>query len=617
MLQITTGKVFKMASGRENLLRGVLYTNLHLEYMNDTALEGPLFGRLIQTSELSSSPHMVVYEFTERIESTPLGPSMVISHGADQYVQDMAMVMSFFFRCTCSPDIDLVRRLIGGQRGTATGISPQSVVHRVFEKELFLKSGQSSEFVQFVNHLLGLQRTTYLGVMNAIRTFVTGIHRVADDLELAYTLLVAAIESLAQNFDGFTADWDSVADEKRSAIDQALTGSDDEIAQRVRAAMVEFEHIALGRRFREFVVSNVSCEYFSGPFEKDSFPPGRSDLPELLSVAYKARSQYVHQLKELPDALTIGHNQVETVTLIDGRQRMLTLQGIVRLFRDVIMTFVQRQPIVEKEDYDYSHELAGVSWVRFGPRANLADVDADIPKVGRHMLEEFLEHLANGLMNVPKATVPDITALLTKFLSLAQRMKRDERRPYFVMLVLFNCIAGEKLLSLTHSLKTLMDSDFKDACPESLLAYAFCQKVPPFSISGQQAAFRSYMRKRGNPSGLRFPHVFESAMALELAERYRVAGILESCRETASLAADDYPENEKFRESLGQLTDTTPLNWHSLLLQNEAVASDDNGSSEQHGASGELVGRRVKRSVRVLQKRPSRRRKTGRYQASS
>jgi hypothetical protein len=606
VLQITTGKVFTRPSARENLLRGVLYTNLRLEFMNDAALAAPSFGRVVQTSELSSFPHMVVYEFTERIEADQSGRNIRVSHGADPYVQDMGMVMSFFFNCTCSPDIDLVRRLLGGRPGTSTGKSPASVIRRIFDKDIFLKTGESAEFVKFANHLLGLKRKTYLGVMDAIRTFVTGIHRVADDFELAYTLLVAAIESLAQNFDDFTPDWESVADDKRNPIDQALEGSSKQVAQRVRTAMLGFEHIALGRRFQEFVVANVSSEYFSGPFEKDSFPPGRSDLPELLSAAYKARSQYVHQLKELPDALTLGNSQVESVTLIDGRQRMLTLQGIVRLFRNVIMTFIYAQPVVDKEVYDYRHELAGVTWVRFGPRANLADVDAELPKVGRNMLEEFLEHVGNVFMDVPGAIVPDVTPLLTKFLSLAHGMKRDERRPYFLMLVVFNSVAGPKSLSLARPLEKLLEADFKDACPESLLAHAFFQQAPTFSLDAHQAAMRAYMRKRGRPSGLRFPRVFEAAVALELAERYRIAGMFDRCRETAVHAADDFPEHAELRAAVAHINDTVPLNWSNLLLPTRASPDDStNGSvsSTLAATPGKIIHRRVKRSVRALRKR--------------
>jgi hypothetical protein len=178
VLQITTGKFFAQPAVRENSLRGVLYTNLRLKFMNDTATDSPMFGRLSQTSELGNFPKMIVYEFTERLETPPNRPGVIASHGADSYVQDMAMVVSLFFNCTCSPDIDLVRRLIGGQRGTATGENPQSLVQRVFDRELFPQPGEFENFTAFLNHILGLERKTYLGVMRAIRTFVTGLQRI-------------------------------------------------------------------------------------------------------------------------------------------------------------------------------------------------------------------------------------------------------------------------------------------------------------------------------------------------------------------------------------------------------------------------------------------------------
>jgi hypothetical protein len=77
----------------------------------------------------------------------------------------------------------------------------------------------------FVGRLIGLPRQTYLGVMRAIRTYINGMHRIADDLELAYTLLVASVESLAQDFDGHESDWASYDQRKRQAIDEAFVGS--------------------------------------------------------------------------------------------------------------------------------------------------------------------------------------------------------------------------------------------------------------------------------------------------------------------------------------------------------------------------------------------------------
>ncbi|MBA5686337.1 hypothetical protein [Rugamonas apoptosis] len=540
--------------------------------MNDDVLSASSFGRLVQSSELSASPKMVVYEFVERIEAPSDGPGVLISHGADAYLQDMSMIVSLFFNCTCSPDIDLVRRLISGVAGTATRKVPQRLLRRTFDKDVFLQPDDSKEFVNFINQLLGLERKTYLGVMRAIRTYVTGLHRVADDLELAYTLMVAAGESLTQDFDGYESDWDSIQEKKRVPIDEALESAPAEVAERVREAVISIEHVALSRRFQEFVAANVSADYFEGNFEEHANPPGRSELLGLLEAAYKARSQYVHNLRQLPGMVSMLPGHVETVLPIEGRQRMLTLQGLARLIRDVIISFVCKQPVVDKESYDYHSELSGVVTVRLGSQAWIADTSGDISKLGRDRLEAFLEQFS-GVPSGGKVT--DISDLLRSYLSHATKMKADARRPYWVMLVLFNSIAKEKSVPISGAFNKLMDRDFKTVSAESLLLHAYLSQAVDCTIEEQFQTFQRYKKRRGNAGGIRFPRLFEAAIGLELAERYRALGQYERFRETATLTADDYPEHLELRASLKSLSNDVPISWPDILLPKRSAASTD------------------------------------------
>lgn len=564
MLQITTGKFFARDAGRVNYLRGTLFTNLRLDGWPQQVLEHPLFGRIVQTSELNSIPKTLIYEFTERIEAPLSGPGLIVSNGADPYLQDMATLISFAFNCTCSPNIDLVRRLTSEQRGIATNRAPNTLVRRVFDKELFSRPSESKEFVHFVAHLLGLQRTTYLGVMRAIRTYVTGLHRVADDLELAYTLMVAAGQSLAQDFDGHTSDWESVSEHKRRAIDQALNEAPGDLAAQVREAVLSFEHTSLARRFQAFVAANVAPEYFCAQFEKNSHPVGRSDLPEVLATAYQARSQYVHQLHQLSDMVTLSLGHVETV--IEGRRRMLTLQGLSRLMRHIIMTFVQRQPTVEKEEYNYSLELAGVAQVRLAPSFWVAHADGDISAEGRNKLEGFLEELANVEVGLPGASVTDISEVLGKFAKQAPNIKLDNQRPYLALLVMFNAIAGEKAITRSKTLEGLIQKILGVPCSEALVALAYFGETAEFSLEDHCRAFLDYKRRRASKSGIRFPRLFEAAIALELAERYRSAGLFEDARKVVSEAADDYPDHTELRKLAVAITADKRLSWREVLL---------------------------------------------------
>lgn len=566
MLQITTGKLFSGATGRENHLRGVLFTNLHIAGWPEQVIEGPLFGRLTQTSELANYPKTLLYEFTERMEAYQSEPGVIISHGADPYIQEIATIVSFALNCTCSPDVDLVRRLTSGQKGIATMQAPSKYVRRIFDKEVFSQKGESDEFILFINQLLGLERKTYLGVMRAIRTFVTGLHRIADDLELAYTLMVAAGESLAQDFDGHTSSWESVAEQKRDAIDSALLEAPEDLAQRVREAVLSYEHTALARRFQAFVADNVAPEFFLAKTEMTACPVGRSDLTEVLAVAYQMRSQYVHQLRQLPDMITHGHGHSETI--IDGRRRMLTLQGLARLMRHVIMTFVKRQSTVDREVYNYTRELAGVVLMPLAPNCWIANADGDISEKGRDKLEGFLEEFASLLMK-QSATITDISEVLKWFVAQAPNLKASHRRPYLTLLVMFNAVAGEKAIPRSASVEALIQKELAAPCPETLVALAYFDEVPEWTIEDHGHAIREYKRRRGSKSGIRFPRLFEAAITLQWAERYRSAGQFERCKEAIANAADDYPEHDELRRLVLDIAEDKPINWKDALLPKE------------------------------------------------
>jgi hypothetical protein len=594
MLQISTGKLFRLPVQSENKLRGILYTNLHLDFGTGSNIEDSLLGKLLQTSELGGSPKKIVYEFIERIEARPSGPQLIVSHGADSYLSDMAMLISLFFNCTCSPDIELVNRLIGNHAGTATGRVANMVMRKVFDKDVFATQGEQQGFVEFYRHLMGLNRKVYLGVMRAIRTYVTGLHRIADDLELSYTLMVAAGESLTQEFDGYSSNWLSVSEQKRRPIDESLKGVDVDIAERVRAAILSVEHVSLGRRFQAFIAEHVSAHYFAQSFEKYSSPPGRDDLPELLESSYKARSSYIHQLLSLPDCVAGSRLPAETVIPIGRRGRMFTLNGLARLVRDVIIEFTLRQSVVDREIYDYTRELSGVSVVRFASEYWIADVPEDMAGSGRDKLEAFLEQFSLVLMEVPDASLTDISGLLRHFLSKAPQLKKANRLSYWVMLLMFNDVAGQSRVRISPSLAKLIDADFSQLSIELMLVLAYFGKELDYSLDARYSVLEKYWRKRGEKSGVRFPRLFEAAIGIQLAEAYRLKDGPEKCREILVRVAENFPENEELRNAAFSSDYSQIFDWKNLLLPRK-------GEFQTTDVQKDV--RRVKHNVRAPKRR--------------
>lgn len=563
MLQIATGKLFTRPASRENRLRGMLYTNAI--FTREDAVETTV-GGLFPSSSYSIRPSVLVYEFSERIEDEEHGPGVLVSSGVEPYLQDYSVVVCFALNCVCTPDIDLARRLTTGQRGLATRVAPQTLVRRFFDGEVWCKPDELKFLEEFVEKLIGLPRRTFLGVMRALRTYVNGMHRIADDLELAYTLLVASVESLAQDFDGHESDWDSFDERKRTAVDEALSGADEGIAQRVREALLRVEHVALARRFREFTVAHTPSTYFRQPSDSaNGSLLGRSDLAEVLGTAYQSRSKYVHQLRQLPDAVTLGHGHGETA--IEDRATHLTLQGLSRLMRSVIIEFVVRQPTVLHEPYNYHLERSGVVQVRMAPQFWVGRAEGDITKAGRDKLEGFLQQLASCLLREPDAVVTDLRPVLAVACEVVPRLEKRLRLPYLALHALFNMhVAKQDLAAMPSAIEMLIQEELGEPSSEALIAHALVGQTVQWSLEVHQVALNTYLRRRAAANGLRFPRLFEAAIALELAERLRCAGDMDGCRGVVALAVENHPGHTGLLAAETNLLPAVPICWRDVML---------------------------------------------------
>ena len=310
-MQIASGKLFTDAPQQRNDLRGVLHTNLQL--LTTDPIETAA-GTILPTSSFSDRRGQLVYEFTELIEDPPaLG--VVASHGIAPYIADFAAVFSIALNVICAVTPEGASRLIGEEPSTHVGYKASSFVPRVFDRQVVCDHDEFRALIPFVHDLISLRRRSFLAAMRAIRTYVSALHRIVDDLALAYTLFVAAIESLAQQFDNFQPVWEDYDVSKRLKIDAALGNAPEDTVSRVRAALLETEKVSLGRRFREFALSHVGPGYFRAQAAGVEAPASLSDLPDALRQAYGLRSRYLHTLTELPRPLTVAAIPGEVVRI--------------------------------------------------------------------------------------------------------------------------------------------------------------------------------------------------------------------------------------------------------------------------------------------------------------
>ncbi len=249
MLQIITEKFYKTGERYETLHRAVFFTNYRM-FARASRIETPV-GVLLPTTGLEGLAAMTC-EMLEKIEKHPDGdqPGVMISTGGASLLNDFAAVVAFALDITCTPDPDLTRRLLATER-PSLGVQtvPNNFMKRTFDKQVISKEGDADVLAQFVTHLVGLERKRFEAAMRSIRQYITGLHRIADNVSLAYTQLVMSVESLSQQFDGHVAEWADYDHRKREKIDEALDGAPAEIGAKLRDAVLANEHVSVVRQF--------------------------------------------------------------------------------------------------------------------------------------------------------------------------------------------------------------------------------------------------------------------------------------------------------------------------------------------------------------------------------
>ena len=535
MLQIASGKFFSQPPTRSNPLRGVLHTNLQMGNRDpiDTAA-----GRLSPTSS-TSLPSAVVYEITELIEDPPV-PGAVASHLVEAYIGDFASVVSFVLDVTCTPDAELARRLTSGHMGHPGAVPHWKLIRRVFDTEVWCKDEDAAHLVKVVAELIGLCRKPYLAAIRAIRTYAKGLHRLADDPELTYTLMVACIESLSEGFNAGQPAWGDYPEDERRKVDIALGDADERTATRVREALLEIEHLAVRRRFCDFALDHVEPSFFREEALGLEGPVGRAELAGALQRAYELRSRHIHELKELPVLFTTGFHHGETITI--NRETMLTLQGITRLTRHVITQFIARQPKAVTEEYNYRPERWGIVTVPLAAHHWVGRVDNLKVRSGRKRLEGFLSQVGARVTGQSDTPFTDMRDVLRWAERRWQNMSEVQRRPFLALYVVYNrlFLSDAPMAGLTNATQTYQ-RELRDQSAETMILHLLLGTVPDWPIREHQAVHDAYLRAQGKRNCLKVPKNLTAGLSLALAERYRLAGDPDRAKTSITTAVDNYP----------------------------------------------------------------------------
>lgn len=566
-LQIASGKLFRSKPAFTNELRGILYTNLDLP--------APLLtiaGRLVPTNNLRAST--LVYEMKEHMEHH-LKAGVLASRGIDPYLSDFAAVTAFGLNVICTPDPDLKRRLIIGPPAPATGVMPKRFVSTTFADRVSRNPQQARRFAEFVEHLIGLRRSVFLAAMRAIRTYITGMYRLGDDPDAAYTLLLSSPEPLLTHFDSEDPTWDNYPENRRRPIDRALRNADARTRCDVRQTLLRLDRDSVFRRFRLFVDSHLNASFFREEAAEIVRPVGRSELQRSLGHAYGLRSRYLHASKRLPRELTLGAAIGAEVTRV-GRRSILTFEGLHRLARHVILQFISRQKSVAKEPYDYSTEEPGVVQVELAPEYWIHRPSNFTAKDGKKRFFAFCRQLASAKRTNGSLKITDIRGMLGQVQDRLAGMTPNDRLPFVALHCLFNAVVSpDDRIGNNSDITQVYGDELARPTIEAMVLALLTESVSEWHLDAHERALRAYFEGTGRDQGFRMDNLLEVGVILELAERYRENGDTDKATDLIRFAVENDPGNQSLIRFEQEFDASKRIRWQEVMGLRTDHGSDD------------------------------------------
>lgn len=591
MLQISTGKFFDTDATFDTTHRGVLYSNFQTLGGDTISTQA---GNLLAATRWGDIETFVCEVFERQPKL--IAPGVVGSVGPDSFIHDFAAVCSFSLERLLTPDRDLATRLLTAQR-PPLGIPklPKQYVSMVFDTSLPYDAQAPARLESFIAALLRLERKSFTGVMKAIRRYVTAMHRLADDLDLAYALFVAAIESLAQEFDNFSPEWEDYDQTKRKPVDTALRKASPETAAAVRDAILSSEHVAIGRRFREFTVSHLGTGFFRDGAARRAGPTGKSDLMVALRNAYNVRSGYVHTLKAIPRLLA-SPMALTDIIQIDGSP-YLTFEGLARVVRTVILEYVSRAPTAERESVAYWDDFPNMLRAPLAPSMWIHNAEQYSHHVSYMYLNGFLQQVEQNLLN-PSEPLTDIRAVARRIESLLPTLaKREQRRPLTTLHFWFSYFLPVDERDRSRERIEKFISELDTECAEAFFLYVFLNSLPKWSAESCEAIFETYIRKRYEKQRLNVGKILGAAGALTVAEMYRVSGNEVAARRLIARAVEEFPAIAQLRKYEASLKPSLePIVWQQILLPSASSSSSVSNTSVKRLTK---LNRRIPKNKRV------------------
>ena len=360
MLQIISGKFYQNKEIYNNPTQMFLYSNANIE--NEFEIVG------IKIKQVDNIDNIYKYSinFDNKIEQQS-GNFSIVNAWSDVVLFQVKNVLTFYFDSFWDEEEYVVKKMCKERikKGSRVEYVPANYVRSILDKERKVDEKRILEEKENVSNLIALSREDYVTVITCIKTYCASVRLLETDPNLAYSMLVFALESLSQSYDKYEPKWDDYDENIKGKLEKKFKMMDETLAEEIKNILLKNAHLKLSKRFLHFILNYLNDDFY---FTKDiSNKIQRDDVERALKNAYNIRSRYAHALKLIIDQSAVDNISKVSDYFRNNREPYLTYSGLLRVMKYVVVEFVGQKEKVERESIDWQKGLPGIIDVKFGP----------------------------------------------------------------------------------------------------------------------------------------------------------------------------------------------------------------------------------------------------------
>lgn len=395
---------------------------------------------------------------------------------------------------------------------------PANYVRSILDKERKVDEKRILEEKENVSNLIALSREDYVTVITCIKTYCASVRLLETDPNLAYSMLVFALESLSQSYDKYEPKWEDYDENIKGKLEKKFKMMDETLAEEIKNILLKNAHLKLSKRFLHFILNYLNDDFY---FAKDiSNKIQRDDVERALKNAYNIRSRYAHALKLIIDQSAVDNISKVSDYFRNNREPYLTYSGLLRVMKYVVIEFVGQKEKVERESIDWQKGLPGIIDVKLGPEFWMSKNESSKCEGASARLQGYIE----GLM---EKKAYDITDVMKTYIENFEHVKEESKRSIFTLCILWNATVkhdSEKKKYYNDFIEKHI-SRLNVCCIQNMVLlaipfkgnYEFEWKESEEEI---EKIILEYIRNRKKETSFMFPNIIETIIYLRIAEKF-------------------------------------------------------------------------------------------------